>query len=233
MARWGISSNLHCLVRNVASSGHVTTIMLAVLPAGTCALQISSILIDSSNLQLNVNPRLASSLSSRSIEQLPESLHLLSRYLAYLDPWGDDVPPDSPLPASVVAVYDGTAYYGEHAGQTWLQKDEPEGAPVGGDGIGMQVMFTAGAGMSADDELIKLARDSSGQEPRPLQPITANAALESLEGELPRSVIAVARLRSVSGKSQRKQREVQLRLACPSLFDLTAHTFCCACDPLV
>lgn len=178
---------------------------------GVHGIQIGSILIDASNLQLNVLPGVASSISSRAIDQLPQGLHLLSRYLAYLDPWGEDVPPDVPPPATVTVVYDGTAYYGKHASEVWLQRDEPEGAPTGGSKDGIKVVFTGGPLASADDELVRLAQESGSIHQQPLQPISVNAALDALQGDLPRPVIVVSRVRSVNGKSNRQQREVRAR----------------------
>ncbi|KAL1500383.1 hypothetical protein AB1Y20_013040 [Prymnesium parvum] len=184
--------------------------------------QIASIVIDASNLQLAVTPGVASSLSSRSIHDFSHSLHLLSRYLAYLDPWDDSLPPDAPPPATITAVYDGTAYYGEHASQLWRQRDEPGGAPAGGSEDGIRVKFTDGPTASADDELVRMVQECGGEEPRPSRRLSALDAIEALGGELPGPVVAVTRLRSMSGRAQRKQREAFLSsCGLPRVGDMT------------
>ena len=106
--------------------------------------QIRTILLDACNLQLSVEPTRPSTLRSSSIGDLPRRLHLLSRYLSYLDPWGDELPSDSAPPAAVTAVFGGSALFGAHAGATWFQRDELEGAPASGNGDGIHVAFTAG-----------------------------------------------------------------------------------------
>ena len=61
------------------------------------------------------------------------------------------------------AIYDGTAYYGEHAAQTWLQREEAAGAPAGGSEDGMRVLFTTGPMASADDKLVELCQELGGE----------------------------------------------------------------------
>eukprot|EP00966_Prymnesium_polylepis_P048838 1130348-Prymnesium_polylepis.1 len=62
---------------------------------------------------------------------------------------------------------------------------------------------------SADDEVVRLAQEHGG-EARPLQPMSVDKAIAALEGELPRPIIAVHRMKAVSGKAERKRREAFL-----------------------
>ena len=188
-------------------------------------LSVRSVLIDACNLQLNVETARPSSLESRTIDALPRRLHLLARYLAYLDPWSDDVPLDVDAPAAITAVFDGSAFYGEHAAATWVQRDEAEGAPAGCGGDGLRVVFTQGPTYSADDAILALATEAAGgAPPQPPLQISAKKALADLEaGELPRPVIRATRLKAVSGKAERKRREAFLNsCGLPRIGD-TAH----------
>jgi len=179
--------------------------------AASASIQIGSIFLDACNLQLFVEPARPSSLNSMQVDDLSRRLLLLSRYVAYLDPYTVDVPDGEP-PATVCAVFDGAAFHGEHAGCQWQQCDEPEGVPAGGCSPGLRVVFTEKRA-SADDVLLQMVQEEGAKVgcavPEQISAKQAGALLS--QEPLPRPVVAAVRQRSLAGRSKREQREAFLR----------------------
>jgi hypothetical protein len=159
-----------------------------------CAPPPLRILLDASNLQLSLRPGFNElGLTSLDSDHLPSQLDVLSK---------------SFLPAaSCTAIFDGAAFDGAYAGDSWTCDDEvPDAAPV-------HVRFT-GVKESADDELVSLAHEigsTSGSSPAKM--VTSKQVLTALEGshDEHRPVYAVTLLRSAMGKGKRDKREAFLR----------------------
>ena len=169
---------------------------------GRAASMIGNIYIDSSNLQLDLRPGLAT-LGLTSLEQpnLPARLDAMSKAF-------------SPA-AQVLAVFDGAAFDGEHAGQSWTCDPEvPDATPL-------RVVFTDNPRESADDMLVALAQeagDAAGSSAA--EPVSSGAARALLEtmtleeappSDDPPPIFAATLLKSAMGKGKRDKREAFLR----------------------
>ena len=163
--------------------------MLELITVATSA-SVRNILLDASNLQLNLRPGgLALNLCSLDCPELPAQLDKMTKLF-------------SPA-AAVTAVFDGSAFDGAHAGRSW--KCDPE-VP---DATPLLVKFTA-LRESADDELVSLAQElGAAANSLPSEPTTSKAIRHTLEQppDATAPVYAVTLLKSAMGKSKRDKRE--------------------------
>ena len=164
--------------------------MLALQLAPAVLSVVQHILVDASNLQLNLRPGGAAlNLCSLDCQELPEQLDAVAKLF-------------QPA-ATVTAVFDGSAFDGEHATKSWTCDAEvPDAAPV-------HVRFTA-VRESADDALVALAQElGAAAGSSPAASSTSGHIRHLLEQEVPdpKPVFAVTLLKSAMGKSKRDKRE--------------------------
>lgn len=162
-------------------------------PVSTAAL--GAILLDASNMQLALRPGLSNlGLASSEQPHLAARLDALSKLF-------------EPAP-TVEAIFDGTAFDGEHLGGTWLCDPEVPDASL------LRVRFTDRHD-SADDALVRTVQAlGSTADATPAEAISSGRARTLLEASpmaKPAPTFAVTLLKSAMGKSKRDKREAFLR----------------------
>lgn len=164
--------------------------MLALHVAALSSVQ--HILLDASNLQLNLRPGGAAlNLCSLDVPELPRQLDATSKLFA--------------PQASLTAIFDGAAFDGVHADANWeCDREMPEATPI-------KVSFTSRLA-SADDALVELAQElGAAAQSSPSEPTTTKHMRHVLEQPVLADsppVYAATLLKSAAGKSKRDKREV-------------------------
>ena len=174
----------------------IAMMALFVAHGGVGALQ--HVILDGSNLQLNLRPGGATlSLASLDVPRLHERHDRVIKILQQ----------DDTAPPPTTTFFDGGAFNGDHAGAEWeCDPEAPDAAPV-------SVSFTK-VEVRADDAVVQLAQDIGSAAGSPVaELITTGHARSILEKELPmpRPVLAVTLLKSAMGKGKRDKRESFLR----------------------
>ena len=157
---------------------------------------ITHVVLDASNLQLGLRPGGATlALSSLDVSRLHERHNMMVRTLGS----GSEV--------RTMALFDGSAFNGEYAGDEWeCDPEAPDAAPV-------CVRFTDKR-VSADDAVVAFAQEIGGAAESPgAEAVSSGSARATLEQDLPepRPVFAATLLKSAMGKGKRDKREAFLR----------------------
>uniref|UniRef100_A0A7S0L5T7 Uncharacterized protein n=1 Tax=Coccolithus braarudii TaxID=221442 RepID=A0A7S0L5T7_9EUKA len=178
------------------------------------ALRVSSILLDACNLQLHLEQEHKEALptiASTNIDALPSKLLALVTVAAA---------------PGITAVFDGAAFHYHFTGADWtLRIPQDEGASnVDCDGVEsanlLRIRFTERL-RKADDELVQLARAAT-EGGEPIRKVAASEALKALRLDCD-AVVAVTRMRSLTGRRDRTKREAFLKsCGLPRVGD-TAH----------
>lgn len=155
-----------------------------------CSGALKHVLLDASNLQLNLKPGGATlNLWHLDCAELPTQLDAMTKLF-------------SPAP-SVTAVFDGRAFDGEHAEKSWTCDPEvPNATPL-------EVSFTK-FDESADDVLVALAQQlGATAASAPSEKTTSAHIRHVLEQQIPdpKPVFSATLLKSAMGKSKRDKRE--------------------------
>lgn len=172
---------------------------MLLLCATASTLAVSHMILDASNLQLGLRPGLSTlALSSLDVPRLHERMDMMARVLTATD-----------KVVSTTALFDGGAFSGEHAGNSWeCDPEAPDAAPVA-------VRFTE-VRVSADDAVVAFAQDvgDTASAPR-AEIVTSGHARSVLEQPLPvpRPVFAATLLKSAMGKGKRDKYAITNRTA--------------------
>jgi hypothetical protein len=163
---------------------------MLVFAASVTLSSVQHILLDGSNLQLNLRPGGAAlNLCHIDCPELPAQLDAMTKLF-------------SPA-ASVTAIFDGASFDGVHANACWTCEPEvPNATPL-------RVQFTA-ARESADDVLVDLAQSlGAAADSSPSKSTSSGHVRHLLEQPLPdpKPVFAATLLKSAMGKSRREKRE--------------------------